>query len=292
MRIAVIGADGQLGMDVCRAFEQNSDEVHPLGHAQIEIASHDAVQDCLTKIVPDVIVNTAAFHKVEQCEVDPAQAFAINASGARNLATTAVHLGAVIIHVSTDYVFDGAKQTPYVETDPPQPLNVYGNSKLAGEHFVRSASPRHFILRTSALYGKNPCRAKGGLNFVELMRKLAKDGKEIKVVDSEFVTPTATTDLARQIVKMTRSDAFGLYHATAEGSCTWYEFAREIFSLTGTEARLKVADPTDFPSKVRRPQYSVLENAGLKSIKINAFRPWQDGLKEYLTAPGREECVA
>jgi dTDP-4-dehydrorhamnose reductase len=124
------------------------------------------------------------------------------------------------------------------------------------------------------------------------MRKLAKDGREIKVVNSEFVTPTATADLARQIVKLSRCDAFGLYHATAEGSCTWYEFAREIFSMTGTEARLKVADPKDFPAKVRRPKYSVLENAGLKSIKMNVFRPWQEGLKDYLAAPDREEYVA
>jgi dTDP-4-dehydrorhamnose reductase len=292
MRTAVIGANGQLGMDTCQAFEQNGDEVHRLGHAQIEIASPDAVQECLTKIAPDVIVNTAAFHKVEQCEVDPAQAFAVNASGARNLAMTAAHLGAVLIHVSTDYVFDGAKQTPYVETDLPRPLNIYGNSKLAGEHFVCTTSPRHFVLRTSALYGKNPCRAKGGLNFVELMRKLARDGKEIKVVNSEFVTPTSTADLARQIVKLSRCDVFGLYHATAEGSCTWYEFASEIFSMTGTEARLKVADPADFPTKVRRPKYSVLENTGLKSIKMNVFRPWQEGLKDYLAAPDREEYVA
>ncbi len=292
MRIAVIGADGQLGMDVSQGFEKNGDEVHRLSHAQIEIASPEAVQGCLTKIAPDVIVNTAAFHKVEQCEVDPAQAFAINACGARNLATTAANLGAVIIHVSTDYVFDGAKQTPYVETDLPRPLNIYGNSKLAGEHFVCSTSPQYFVLRTSALYGKNPCRAKGGLNFVELMRKLARDDKEIKVVNSEFVTPTATADLARQIVRLSRCDAFGLYHATAEGNCTWYEFAREIFNLTGTEARLKVADPIDFPAKVRRPKYSVLENAGLKSIKMNVFRPWQEGLKDYLAAPDREEYVA
>ena len=292
MRIAVIGADGQLGMDVSQGFEKNGDEVHRLSHAQIEIASPEAVQGCLTKIAPDVIVNTAAFHKVEQCEVEPAQAFAINACGARNLATTAANLGAIIIHVSTDYVFDGAKQTPYVETDLPRPLNIYGNSKLAGEHFVCSTSPKYFVLRTSALYGKNPCRAKGGLNFVELMRKLARDDKEIKVVNSEFVTPTATADLARQIVRLSRCDAFGLYHATAEGNCTWYEFAREIFNLTGTEARLKVADPIDFPAKVRRPKYSVLENAGLKSIKMNVFRPWQEGLKDYLAAPDREEYVA
>jgi len=292
MRIAVTGADGQLGMDVCQEFEQNGDEVHRLGHQQVEIALSESVQDVLSKIGPDVVVNTAAFHQVEQCELDPTKAFAINAFGTRNVATTAARLGAIIIHVSTDYVFDGCKGTPYVEKDLPQPLNVYGNTKLAGEYFASSTSPRYFVLRTSALYGKHPCRAKGGLNFVELMRKLARDGKEIKVVDNEVVTPTATLELARQIVKLSRCDAFGLYHATAEGSCSWYEFAREIFSLTGTEARLHIADPADFPAKVRRPKYSVLENAGLKSLGMNVLRPWQDALKDYLATPYHKVRVA
>ena len=292
MRIAVIGSDGQLGMDVCQEFEQSGDEVHRLGHNQVEIAASQSVQDVLSKIGPDVVVNTAAFHQVEQCELDPAKAFSINALGTRNVATAAAGLGAIMIHISTDYVFDGRKGTPYVEKDLPQPLNVYGNTKLAGEHFVSSASPRHFVLRTSALYGKHPCRAKGGLNFVELMRKLAREGKEIKVVDSEMVTPTPTSELARQIVKLSRGDAFGLYHATAEGSCSWYQFAREIFSLTGTEARLRIADPADFPAKARRPKYSVLENAGLKSIGMNILRPWQNGLKDYLATPDRKAQVA
>jgi len=239
----------------------------------------------LSAIAPEVIVNTVAFHHVEQCEQKPEKAFAINACGARNVARVAERLGAVVIHVSTDYVFDGDKNRPYVETDRPQPLNVYGNSKLAGEHFVSSVCSRHFVLRTSALYGKNPCRAKGGLNFVELMRKLAREGKDIKVVDSEFVTPTSTVDVARQIVKLSECDAYGLYHATAEGNCSWYEFANEIFALSGLRPSLKVASPSDFPSKVRRPSYSVLENAGLKAIGMNVFRPWQEGLKEYLEAP-------
>ena len=174
----------------------------------------------------------------------------------------------------------------------PRPLNVYGNSKLAGEYFVRTLSPRYFVLRTSALYGKHPCRAKGGLNFVELMCKLAREGKEIKVVDSEFVTPTATVDLAKQIVELSRCDSFGLYHATAEGSCSWYEFARQIFALTGTEARLTIANAADFPSKVPRPHYSVLENKGLKSISRNVFRPWKEGLRDYLTLTNREVFAA
>jgi dTDP-4-dehydrorhamnose reductase len=292
MRIAVIGADGQLGTDICEAFDQNNDEVCRLGHADIEIASPESVQTVLTGTSPDVVVNTAAFHQVEHCELDATKAFAINACGVRNVAETSARLGAVIVHVSTDYVFDGSKGAPYVEQDSPRPLNVYGNSKLAGEYFVCGASPRHFVLRTSALYGKHPCRAKSGLNFVELMRKLAKDGKELKVVDNEFITPTATIDLAKQIVALSRCDAFGLYHATAEGKCSWYEFAREIFDMTGIEAGLKVASPSDFPSKVRRPKYSVLENAALKSLGMNTFSSWQDGLRRYLTASDREACVA
>jgi len=292
MRIAVIGAEGQLGADISEAFERNGDEVDRLDHTSIEIASPDSVRNSLFTIAPDVIVNTAAFHQIEQCELNPAKAFATNACGPWNLATTAAELGALLIHISTDYVFDGSKGIPYVESDLPQPMNVYGNTKLAGEYFVATTSSRHFILRTSALYGKHACRGKGGLNFVELMRKLAAAGKEIKVVDSEFVTPTATSEVAKQVVKVSRCDAFGLYHATAEGSCSWYEFAREIFELTGTDARLTIASPADFPIKVRRPKYSVLENAGLNSIGMNAFRPWQEALRDYLAVSDRQVRVA
>jgi dTDP-4-dehydrorhamnose reductase len=292
MKIAVIGAEGQVGRDACAEIEHHGDEVCSLSHTQLEIGSLDSVQAVLWQIKPDVVINTAAFHQVEQCELDPARAFAINASGARNVAKVAATLNALLIHISTDYVFDGGKSTPYEETDLPRPLNAYGNSKLAGEYFVRTLSPRHFVLRTSALYGKHPCRAKGGLNFVELMCKLAREGKEIKVVDSEFVTPTATADLAKQIVELSRCDSFGLYHATAEGSCSWYEFARAIFALTATEARLTIANPSDFPSKVPRPRYSVLENKGLKSISRNVFRPWREGLREYLTITNREVFAA
>jgi dTDP-4-dehydrorhamnose reductase len=292
MKIAVIGAEGQVGRDACVEFERHGDEVHGLNHAQLEIGSPESVQAVLSQIKPDLVVNTAAFHQVEHCELEPAKAFAINACGARNVAKVAAALDALLIHISTDYVFDGGKSKPYEETDLPRPLNAYGNSKLAGEYFVRTLSPRHFVLRTSALYGKHPCRAKGGLNFVELMCKLAREGKEIKVVDSEFVTPTATADLAKQIVELSRCDSFGLYHATAEGSCSWYEFARKIFALTGTEARLTIANAADFPSKVPRPHYSVLENKGLKLIGRNVFRPWKEGLREYLTLTNREVFAA
>jgi dTDP-4-dehydrorhamnose reductase len=283
MRVAVLGADGQLGQDVCVEFARNSDEVHRLTHAQAEICSLDHVASVLREIKPELIVNTAAFHHVERCEQDPAQAFAVNAIGARNVAIIGDELNATLVHVSTDYVFDGRADQPYLESDTPAPLNVYGNTKLAGEHFVRAHSRRHFVLRTSALYGKNPCRAKGGLNFVDLMLKLSREREEIKVVESEKVTPTSTAELARQVVRLSRSNDYGLYHATAEGSCSWFEFAREIFALSGITVRLAVAGPGDFPAKVRRPSYSVLENRRLKTAGLNVFRDWKHGLRDYLS---------
>jgi dTDP-4-dehydrorhamnose reductase len=219
---------------------------------------------------------------VENCESEPDKAFAVNALGARNLALGARDIGSVLMHVSTDYVFDGSKRSPYDEGDPPRPLSVYGNTKLAGEYFVRCTAGKHFVLRTSAIYGNSPCRAKGGLNFIQLMLKLAKERGEVRVVDSEFVTPTATPELARQMVVLSRCEAYGLYHATAEGGCSWFEFAREIFALTNTQVSLKVAGPNEFPAKVPRPKYSVLENRGLKLLGLNTFRAWQDGLRDYL----------
>jgi dTDP-4-dehydrorhamnose reductase len=288
MKIAVIGATGQLGTDVVAAFASNGDEVAPLTHAEIELQDIESVSTCLQGICPQVVVNTAAMHHVENCEREPQKAFAVNGLGTRNLALVARDIGAALMHVSTDYVFDGAKRSPYLESDAPNPLNVYGNTKLSGEYFVRSTVDKHFILRTSAIYGRRPCRAKGGLNFIELMLKLARERGEVSVVDSETVTPTSTTELSRQIVRLSRSHSYGLYHATAEGSCSWYGFAREIFVLTGTKVNLRVAGPNEFPAKVPRPKYSVLENHGLKSQDLNVFKPWQDGVREYLSSVPRQ----
>jgi len=282
MKVAVIGANGQLGSDLVAAFSGNGDAVRGLTHSEVEVSDLQSVSQALKDFQPQVIVNTAAMHHVENCESEPEKAFAVNALGPRNLAIVARDLGAVLMHVSTDYVFDGGKGSPYVEEDNPRPLNAYGITKLAGEHFVRATTEKHFVIRTSGLYGKSPCRAKGGLNFIELMLKLAKERGEVRVVDSEVVTPTSTAELAQQMVQLSRSDCYGLYHATAEGSCSWYEFAREIFGVTDTAVRLKVAAPGEFPAKVARPKYSVLENRALKSRGLNMFRPWQDALHKYL----------
>ena len=291
MKVAVIGSNGQLGHDVVRAFTECGDQVCALTHSDVELSSVEAVQNTLRLHTPELVVNTAAMHHVENCEQQPDKAFAVNAIGALNLAQVTRELRAVLVHVSTDYVFDGRKGTPYVESDEAGPLNVYGTTKLKGEQLVRTTNPKHFVLRTAALYGTHPCRAKGGQNFVDLMLRLARERGTIRVVAHEFTTPTATADLAQQIVRLSRSDAYGLYHATAEGWCSWHHFAREIFELARIKVQLHVAAPDEFRLKVPRPSYSVLENRELKNRNLNAFRPWQAGLQEYLAAKLQEVAV-
>lgn len=282
MRIAVLGGNGQLGEDITAAFRAEGDEVTSLTHQDLEVESKDSILERLEAARPEIVVNTAAFHHVEKCEADPARSFAVNAVGARNLATASHALGARMFHISTDYVFDGLKRSPYTEDDLPLPLNVYGNSKLAGEYFVRAENPRHFVVRVSGLYGSHPCRAKGNLNFVELMLKLSRERDEVRVVNDEFVSPTPTVEVARQLVVLSRTSDYGLYHATSEGGCSWYEFAQAIFQLSGARVKLEPARPGEFPAKVARPKYSVLENAALKRSSRNIFVHWRKGLEQYL----------
>jgi dTDP-4-dehydrorhamnose reductase len=284
MRVAVIGANGQLGRDVCDVFLSAQHQVFPLTHSELELDSQESVLHALEGLRADVVVNTAAFHNVEKCESEPGRAFAVNAIGARNVAAATEKLNAALVHISTDYVFDGAKNVPYIEDDAPFPLSVYGNSKLAGEYFVRCSNPRHFVLRVSAIYGRSPCRAKGGLNFVENMLKLAKERDQLRVVNDEFVSPTPTAEIARQVAAVSATQEYGLYHATTEGSCSWYEFAQAIFELTGTRVKLDPALPGEFSAKVRRPKYSVLENAALKRKGLNVFSHWRQGLEAYLAS--------
>jgi len=282
MKIAVIGANGQLGKDICEKIIKTKNELVELNHDEIEILNIDCVSNVLKDVKPDVVINTAAMHNVEKCENDPEKSFKVNGIGAKNLSHICNDLNSILLHISTDYVFDGNKRKPYVETDKPLPLNVYGNTKLSGEYFIESIAKKYFILRVSGIYGKNPCRAKG-TNFVELMLKLARERDEVRVVDDEILTPTFTGDIADQIVKIISSDVrYGLYHVTAEGSCSWFEFAREIFSISKINIVLNRAAPGEFAIKVNRPKYSVLENKFLKDQGINIMPLWEKGLKRYL----------
>lgn len=281
MKIAVFGANGQLGSDIVKLLEKNH-EVTKLTHADADLGDGAAILNILNSINPDAIINTAAFHHAEQCEQDPQKAESINVLAPSIMAEYAATHHAKFIHFSTDYVFDGNQHKPYIETDQAKPLNVYGQSKLKGEQQVLSKNPEAVVMRVSGLYGMSPCRAKNGLNFVQLMLKLAKEKGEVKVVDDEFVSPTYTRNIAEQVEKILHSNISGIVHSTSEGSCSWNQFANEIFTRTGTQVILHKAVSADFPAKVPRPHYSVLENAKLKEAGINVMLPWQEALQQYL----------
>jgi len=278
MKVAIIGANGQLGMDLMRAFGDL--EAVPLNHGDIEIGDIDSVSRALAAIKPAIVVNTAAYHKVDDCEKNPDRSFQVNALGALNLARITQDLKSELVHISTDYVFDGKKAQPYVESDLPHPLNVYAASKVAGEHFIAAYSDRHYVVRSSGLYGHNKCRAKGR-NFIDTMLALAGEGKDIRVVQDEVLTPTYTYYLALQVRDLVKTESYGLYHATNNGSCSWYEFAREIFKNADLQPNLQPVSAKDFPSPIKRPSYSVLDNAALRSLGIDEMPHWKDSLEHY-----------
>jgi len=283
MKIALIGATGQLGSDLAKVVLARGHDLAPLTHADVEITDAESVAAMMQRHEPEIVLNMAAFHKVDVCEEEVEQTFAVNVYGVRNLALACRAHGAVLAHMSTDYVFGGdrARNTPYVETDAPAPINVYGVSKLAGEHLARYLLERHFIFRVTGLYGVAGSSGKGS-NFVELMLRLAGEGKDIRVVDDQRMTPTYTVDLAHQIAAVIETEQYGLYHATSQGDCTWYEFAAEIFRQSGVSPNLGRAKTGDFGEKATRPAYSVLENRALQEMGMDVMRPWQEALGAYL----------
>jgi dTDP-4-dehydrorhamnose reductase len=241
--------------------------VVPTTQATLDVCDGAAVEEIIALHRPDVVLNTAAFHKVEECETNPQKSFAVNAIGAIHLARACQKHRATLVQFSTDYVFDGGKKVPYEETDLPNPLNVYGASKVAGELLIASYTKHHYIVRTSGLYGLAGSSGKGG-NFIETMLKKAGEGNPIRVVDDQVLTPTATADLAQAILALVQTEQYGLYHVTCEGSCSWYQFAEQIFALEGVNPPCTPARTSDFPSPVRRPAYSVLAKKKLSRIGL------------------------
>jgi dTDP-4-dehydrorhamnose reductase len=278
-KVVVIGATGGLGSDCVKAFA--ADGVVGLGHADVEITDKASIERMLDTHQPKVVVNTAAFHNVPKCETEPESAYRVNAIAPRLLAQACGPRGARLVHVSTDYVFDGAKSIPYVETDCPNPLNVYAQSKLAGEYGVLSVDGGHQVVRSSGLYGLQPCRAKGG-NFIDTMYKVAAEKPEVRVVADEILTPTFNADLAEQIRVIAFEGAGGLYHATNSGQCSWYEFAKTIFELGKFTTPLLPTSVKEFAAPVKRPFYSVLDNAHLRAQGLDRMRPWKEALADYM----------
>lgn len=286
MKVLIIGANGQLGTDLRKAL--SNFEVVPLLHKDIEVTDIASVESALAKHKPDAIINTAAYVRVDDCETEPDKAFQVNALGARNIAVAAQEIGAKLVHISTDYVFGGEAEprtTPYTEFDTPVPLNIYGRSMLAGENFVQHLCPKHFIIRASALFGIAGSSGKGG-NFVETIIKLAKERDELRVVNDQVCSPTYTPDLARKIAQLITTEYYGIFHITNKGTCSWYEFAKEILKLASLKTPVIPVTSTEYPQKARRPGYSVLDNYHLRLLGMDDMRTWQEALKDYLKRKG------
>lgn len=286
MKVLLIGASGQLGSDLVKALTDV--ETICLTHRDVEICEPVGLQETLRRHAPDIVINTAAYHKVDECEVNVEKTVAVNTHGVRNLALACKEQDCALLHMSTDYVFggDAKRRTPYTETDIPSPINAYGIAKLAGEYFVRYILDRHWIVRSQWLYGVAGASGKGG-NFVELMLRLAREGRDIKVVDDQVGSPTYTADLARKLAQLVKTDHYGLYHITNKGECTWYQFARKIWELSGLSPNAEPTSTAAFGATATRPAYSVLDNTGLRAIGVDDMQPWEEALAAYLEERSR-----
>jgi len=278
MKVIILGAGGQLAYDLRLALGQRN--LIPFQHEDLDICHHQEVRKTLQKFDPQIVINTAAYVKVDECENRVEKAFQVNAFAVRNLAQVCGELGCTLVHFSTDYVFDGMLEIPYTESDLPNPLNVYGASKLAGEYFVRNSIERYFIIRTAGLYGSGGAGSKGG-NFVKTMLDLADKDQPVQVVDDQILTPTYTRDLAQAVVKLLPTKKYGLYHITNQGQCSWYEFAGTIFDRTGLDPELSIISSQELGGEARRPGYSVLDNTKVMAVLGEGLPPWEEALTDY-----------
>jgi len=272
MKILVTGASGQLGRALVPALARH--DVAALSHAELDIADAAAVRRVLAAQSPAVVINAAAYNEVDRAEADPAPALRANAEGPRLLAEATARRGIALVHVSTDYVFDGRAGRPYVESDAPNPLSAYGRSKRAGEQAVIAANPRHLVVRTAWLY------AAEGRNFPNTMRRLAAQGP-LRVVDDQRGSPTFAPHLAKGLAGLVDSDDFGLHHMAGAGEASWFELTRALLAALRLDVPIEAVTTDAFPRPAPRPSYSVLETERRPARRLPA---WEDGLAEYVRA--------
>jgi dTDP-4-dehydrorhamnose reductase len=286
MRVAVIGARGQLGSDLVRVLQSTDGyEVVPLPHDQIDVTDAELVKQTLDGLRPSVVINCSAYHRVDDCEGDAERAFRVNALGCLNVARASEALDAVSVYISSDYVFDGEKGASYVEEDVPAPLNVYGVSKVTGELLLRQTCRRWIVARMASLFGLAGASGKGG-NFVETIRARAVQGQPLRVVDDIRMSPTYTADAAAALERLLAEGAEGVFHLTNAGSTSWYGFARKIVELNGLDADLEPTSSVDQETAARRPRDSSLASSRTPEAVRHPLREWEDALKRYLADKG------
>ena len=288
MRILVAGGKGQLGTDCVRVFGE-AHEVLAVDLDEVDITRRADLEALVQKFVPNIIINCAAYTQVDQCEVEKKLAWNVNVTGTENIVKCLEKQGGLLIHISTDYVFDGSKKIPepYVETDQPNPVSYYGKTKYESEKVVARASDRHVIVRPAWMYGAN------GHNFLKTMLKLAlkNPGDAIKVVDDQYGSPTWSYALALQLERIMDARTGGIYHATAEGWCTWFELAEYFLKKMQVSHHIVPCTSREYPTRAQRPKNSILENRHLKEKGINMMSQWQDDIDAFVSAFG-EDLVA
>jgi dTDP-4-dehydrorhamnose reductase len=279
-RLLLFGGSGQLGTAIAASWSDF--EVVAPAHQELAIENTLRLRETIAHTRPDVVVNAAAFHDVDRCELEPDRAFEVNARAAGDAARAAADHDAVFVTISTDYVFDGRKGAPYTEADTPNPLSVYGASRLAGERLVEASGARAFMVRTCGLYGRSRARAPR-LTFVERIVRQAAGGTPVRVVADVIASPTYAGDLADALRALIETEAYGLFHAAGAGAVSWYDFARAALAQAGVDAPIEPIAADRWKAGAARPRYSALENAKLRQIGI-AMRSWRDGLAAYLGA--------
>ena len=289
MKVVLIGANGQLGTDIIKKKPEGID-LYPLTRKDLDITDKERVFSMFRELAPEAIINTAAFHRTDECEEREEEAFRVNTVAVKHLAEAAEAVGAKLIHISTDYVFDGKKmeeKLPYFESDQPNPINMYGLSKYAGEIAIKTYTDNYLIVRISSVFGLAGASGKGG-NFVYTIIRLAKERKKLKVVDDIYMSPTYTEDAAETIWKLLlEGRPSGIYHSANDGICSWYEFAREIVNLLNLNVEIEPVDHTFYSTKAKRPLWSPI--ASERGIKL---RHWKEALKDFLNKKADpERCV-
>lgn len=278
--ILVIGSEGQLGRQMKKLLTEKKIDFIALDYPDIDITNICSVKSAITNKY-SCVINCAAYTNVDKAEIDEEQAYRVNALGSRYIAQACSDNGIEMVHISTDYVFSGEAvvengvKRGYIETDECNPTTVYGKTKYAGEEFVREATPKHYILRTAWLYGD-------GNNFVRTMLKLADSNNNLRIVSDQIGSPTSTVDLSNAILSLIGSGKYGTFHATCEGRCSWYEFAKKIFEYSNMYIQITPVKSEEFLRPAKRPKWSVLENCSFIKCGMNIFRNWEEALREYL----------
>lgn len=275
-KVLVTGAGGMLAADLVPVLQAARHEVVACGRERLDVRDAQQARAVLEAERPAVVIHCAAYTNVDGAEADPEAAFLVNRDGARHVAAACRAVGAAMVYVSTDYVFDGTAREPYRVDAPPNPLGVYGKSKLAGELAVREALEAHFIVRTSWLYGR------GGKNFVDTMRRLGREKPELAVVDDQLGSPTWTQPLAEAIAHLIATTRYGVYHATGQGSCSWCGLTREIMALEGLATPVRPITTAELGRPAPRPLYSVLDNSALAAAGVPLLPRWEESLARYL----------